>query len=333
MHSPAVVRTTTQTALDPGYLVDAALPQYDELGFFVDALRCVRDVLRVPLSGDVAIIGLSQGAKLAARFGCAAAARSRGELRVRAVVVAGAAWAAAEDVLAVPWWEEEPLQATPSSVSCEAALGSGVPPPLLLFQAANDVVVPYCTSGVALYRPDGAYLAAWALRYSGCAAALPLSPLVLARRPLLRAFCPVTPPAAADSSNGTDLLRIYTAAGAAAAGGGSSGSSSAGGCAAPVGMYWLSELQSSGHRWPGAMPAAGGQDGADVALAFFGRVAAAAAAGAPLSDDVFPWLGGESFSRCAAEGGTTPGWSADPCSDDAAAGSPPPPPPPSAWSF
>jgi hypothetical protein len=313
----------TQTALDPGYLDDAALPQYDELGFFVDALRCVRDVLRVPLSGDVATVGLSQGAKLAARFGCAAAARSRGELRVRAVVLAGAAWAAAEDVLAAPW--PQPQEA--ASSSCEATLGSGAPPPLLLFQAANDVVVPYCASGVALYRPDAEYVAAWALRYSGCAAAAPASPasppasplVVLARRPLLRAFCPVTPPPAADGSNGTDLLRIYAT----------------GGCtAAPVGVYWLSELQSSGHRWPGAMPAAGGQDGADVALAFFDRVAAAAAAGAsPLSDDVFPWRS-ESFASCAADGGTTAlGWSTDPCSDAAAGQASPPPPPPGAWSF
>jgi hypothetical protein len=95
------------------------------VAFVWDAFRCVRDALRVAaLSGDVYVLGYSAGAKLGARVACDAARVSAGQLRIRAL-------AAGCSLLA-------DAQATPV---CEGALGGGRPPPLLLFQAANDVDV------------------------------------------------------------------------------------------------------------------------------------------------------------------------------------------------
>jgi len=65
----------TSTALDPAGAVGDVVTNGCELAFFVDAARCVSDVLQVPLSGDVYALGFSQGGKLASRFGCEGAGR------------------------------------------------------------------------------------------------------------------------------------------------------------------------------------------------------------------------------------------------------------------
>lgn len=193
---------STTTALDPAHVAGSVLTTH-ELPFFVDAVRCVRDVLRVPLSGDVYAMGFSQGGKLASRFGCEGAAASGGELRVRAVAAAEALYT-----------QQPALRG-----ACAAGASDAAPPPMLLFQAQNDDVVPFCSAKG--YAPDALYWNAWSGAYNGCMQAAPGSE---DSPPIMQALCapdaPTLPPVAAakemvDTSaarvaNATRLLRVYT---------------------------------------------------------------------------------------------------------------------------
>ena len=189
---------STTTPLDPAHVAGEVLTP-TELTFFIDAARCVRDVLRVPLSGDVYTLGFSQGGKLASRFGCEGAGASGGELRVRAVAAAEALYAA------------QPAQRG----SCAAGAADANPPPLLLFQAQNDTVVPFCTA--AAYDATAVYWATWAGAYAGCMPSAPVIPDSGAiSPPIMQALCapdaPTLPTAAATprSAYATRLLRVYT---------------------------------------------------------------------------------------------------------------------------
>ena len=199
---------STTTPLDPTHAVGSLLTP-PELTFFADAVRCVRDVLRVPLSGDVYALGFSQGGKLASRFGCEGAAASGGALRVRAV-------AAAESLYAQP--------KAAGGGACAAGASDAKPPALLLFQAQNDAVVPFCTAG-PVYEATEIYWAAWSGLYSGCMPATPVPPNSdTVSSPIMQAFCapeaPTLPPAgtqqemvasgAPRAANATRLLRVYT---------------------------------------------------------------------------------------------------------------------------
>ena len=156
----------TTTTLDPGWGLDQQFPQQDEMRFFVDAIACVKYVLSVALSGDVFVVGFSQGAKLATRFGCAAAAISS-ELRLRGVVAAEGFFA---DEAAYP--------------TCGADAGSVTPPPLLMFQAQQDAVVPYCNPG-APYIHSSEYFTRWAAGYAGCQQTVPFGQQILVNSPVL----------------------------------------------------------------------------------------------------------------------------------------------------
>ena len=209
--SPALNGTcvwgSTTTPLDPTHAVGSLLTS-PELSFFADAVRCVRDVLRVNLSGDVYALGFSQGGKLASRFGCEGAAASGGALRVRAVAAAESLYAA------------QPA----SRGACAAGASDANPPPLLLFQAQNDAVVPFCTAG-PVYEATSLYWAAWSGTYAGCMPATPVLPKSDAvSPPIMQAFCtpdaPTLPLIAATQemvasgaprvANATRLLRVYT---------------------------------------------------------------------------------------------------------------------------
>ena len=156
----------TTTTLDPGWAADQQFSQQDELLFFVDAIACVKSVLNVDLSGDVYAIGFSQGAKLVTRFGCAAAAISS-ELRLRGVVAGEGFFA---DEAAYP--------------TCGAVAGGVTPPPMLLFQAQQDAVVPYCTPGAA-YIQSSEYYHRWAAGYAGCQQTVPFGQQILVDSPVL----------------------------------------------------------------------------------------------------------------------------------------------------
>ena len=210
-HAPfvlfAAVWGSTTTPLDPAHAAGVVLTQL-ELPFFVDALRCVRDVLRVPLSGDVYALGFSQGAKLASRFGCQGAAASGGELRVRAV-------ASAEGLF------------VEQGATCASSSSDKAPPPLLFFQSQSDTVVPFCVAG-PVYEASAAYWNAWTA-LGGCVPSSPLLPTNNAESagtipPIMQALCTpdaqTLPPAvkaqemtsagAARAANATRLLRVYT---------------------------------------------------------------------------------------------------------------------------
>ena len=209
--SPALNGTcvwgSTTTPLDPTHAVGSLLTP-PELSFFADAVRCVRDLLRVNLSGDVYALGFSQGGKLASRFGCEGAAASGGALRVRAVAAAESLYAA------------QPA----SRGTCAAGASDANPPALLLFQAQNDAVVPFCTAG-PVYEATSLYWASWSGLYSGCMPATPVLPnSATMSQPIMQAFCtrdaPTLPPAATQqdmvatgaprAANATRLLRVYT---------------------------------------------------------------------------------------------------------------------------
>lgn len=187
----------TSTALDPAGAVGEVVTNGCEVAFVVDAVRCVSDVLQVPLSGDVYALGFSQGAKLASRFGCEGSAASGGALRVRAVAAA------------------ESLFAQPDAASCASGSADTRPPPLLLFQAQNDPVVPFCVPG-AFYEATSVYFNKWATGFDGCrSSSTPLSSS--ATPPVLQALC--APGAATLSgaavahelvADATRLLRVYT---------------------------------------------------------------------------------------------------------------------------
>lgn len=198
---------STTTPLDPTHAVGSLLTP-PELSFFADAVRCVRDVLRVALSGDVYALGFSQGGKLASRFGCEGAAASGDALRVRAVAAAESLYAA------------QPA----SRGACAAGASDDKPPALLLFQAQNDAVVPFCTAG-PVYEATEIYWAAWSGTYSGCMPAAPVLPSSDAVSALImQAFCApdaqTLPPVgtqqemvasgAPRAANATRLLRVYT---------------------------------------------------------------------------------------------------------------------------
>lgn len=198
---------STTTVLDPAHAAGSVL-KTDEMPFFVDAVRCVRDVLRVPLSGDVYAMGFSQGGKLASRFGCEGAAASGGELRVRAVAAAEALYTA-----------QPALRG-----ACAAGASDAAPPPMLLFQAQNEDVVPFCIAGKG-YAPTNLYWSSWAGVYNGCLPAIPLVPgSTEISPPIMQAFCApdaaTLPPVAAEkemvatsaarAANATRLLRVYT---------------------------------------------------------------------------------------------------------------------------
>ena len=159
----------TTTTLDPGWAADQTFPQQSEMRFFADAVACVKTVLGVSLGGDVFALGFSQGAKLVSRFGCAGAAVSGGELRLRGVV-------AAEGFFA-----DEVAYAT-----CGAAVSRGdvTPPPMLLFQAQQDATVPYCTPG-APYIQSAEYFNRWAAAYARCRQTVPFGQQVLANSPAI----------------------------------------------------------------------------------------------------------------------------------------------------
>jgi hypothetical protein len=118
----------TGTPLDPGYVTDdQLLGQQNEMRFFVDAIRCARQLVEaqpVPmqnrLSGDVYALGFSQGAKLVTRFGCQGYAISGGALTVRAVAAAAAI-----------------LADTVNIQRCANSAADNAPPPLLLFMARS----------------------------------------------------------------------------------------------------------------------------------------------------------------------------------------------------
>jgi hypothetical protein len=204
---------STTTPLDPAHAAGSAVaPQ--KLTFFADAMACVRDTLRVPLSGDVYAMGFSQGGKLASRFGCEGAAASGGTLRVRAVAAGEALYAAL------------PAQ----SGACAAGASDAVPPPMLLFQAQNEKVLPFCVAGTG-YAAQQLYWHAWAGAYNGCLSATIAPSSEEISPPIMQALCspdaPTLPPfiagkasemvgaaattaGEARAANATRLLRVYT---------------------------------------------------------------------------------------------------------------------------
>ena len=113
----------------------------EEIDFLWSVADCLRDQLGIPLSGEVYLAGLSQGGKMATRLACS----THAGFTVKAIAVAAG------------------VQAEPG-ISCPAAI------PLLLFQGGLDPVVPFCTTGSFLYRPNAASLSLLARStMNGCA--------------------------------------------------------------------------------------------------------------------------------------------------------------------
>jgi poly(3-hydroxybutyrate) depolymerase len=127
----------------------AAAAPYDDVAFVWALAACVRDGLRVRLSGAVHAAGWSQGGKLASALACApppAAASAAGFFL--AAVAAGAGLTACDDAMS-----SAPVP---------------VPVPLLVLQGGADSFVPFCSDG-AVYRSGQSALAAWAApRRNGC---------------------------------------------------------------------------------------------------------------------------------------------------------------------
>ena len=330
---------STTTALDPAPAAGSVL-KTNEMPFFVDAVRCVRDVLRVPLNGDVYAMGFSQGGKLASRFGCEGAAASGGELRVRAVAAAEALYTA-----------QPALRG-----ACAAGASDAAPPPMLLFQAQNENVVPFCVAG-AVYAPTNVYWTTWAGLYNDCVPDIPLAPgSNEIGPPIMQSLCApdaaTLPPIAAAKemvatsaarvANATRLLRVYTNGlrwcvwcfGCRSV---SAHADIVAPCATstrPLALFWTYDVAS--HLYPGPMAALGGLDFTDVALRFFTNVRERGDAPMFGNNEAFaPLLSG--FAPCTAQVAAPAllpalpglnGYSAGPCLDLQAQAGPLPSPPP-----
>ncbi len=119
---------------------DTTLP--DDVSFLYDVAACVRDTLRVPLSGALFTAGWSQGGKLASGLACAPAPPNgtRG-FNLSAIAVG------------------EGL----SAGNCTQAASI----PMLMLQGGEDKLVPFCCDGVP-YRAGSESLQSWAAP-RGCA--------------------------------------------------------------------------------------------------------------------------------------------------------------------
>jgi poly(3-hydroxybutyrate) depolymerase len=110
----------------------------DDVAFVYAAAACVRDSLRVPLSGALFASGWSQGGKLASALACVdpGAEKPGREGFTLAAVAAGAGL---------------------SSGRCDAARAT----PLLMLQGGDDKLVPFCRDG-APYEAGVKALTTWA---------------------------------------------------------------------------------------------------------------------------------------------------------------------------
>ena len=223
--------TDTVTSLDPVNPLEP--PSLNEVSFFFDALQCVRDVLApivglYSLSGNVLALGESQGGKLASRLGCST---PRPGFTVRGVF-------AVEGLFA-------------DAAQAPMCTNGHAPPPLLAFQATEDLVVPFCISGAA-YAAGRGYWNAWTNFGQQCwhwpGRTTPPLPIMYAQCPGGRVPVPPYP-------HNTTLLGIYSPLG----------------CSSSMALAWTSETRLSGgnHKWPGVMSAFGGLDGGGVAALFF----------------------------------------------------------------
>jgi poly(3-hydroxybutyrate) depolymerase len=127
-------------AAEPGDAAyGAAAPPYDDIAFLWAVAACVRDTLRVRLTGRVYAMGWSQGGKLASALACSRGAH--GFAPAAAAIGAGL-------------------------TACDGAPATAqqlLPPPLplLVMQGGADVLVPFCVDGMA-YRAGALAVAAWA---------------------------------------------------------------------------------------------------------------------------------------------------------------------------
>jgi len=252
----------TTTADDPGrFAFDGA--DGDDVAFAYDVAECVADLVATmedlpSLSSELYAMGESQGGKAASLLGCT---QPREGWSIGGVFVSGGLFA--------------------EKSSCSII---GPPPALIVFQAQDDTVAPFCT--YFAFAPTALPWSVWATEFNRCAAAAPSKSPHDITEPVLDTLCPRT---AARQLNATIVQRAYVNTPA---------------CLSPMALFFTNERRSSaaianGHLWPGMMEAFGQRcGGACVAARFFGNLAGGREAFAGLLDGLLPCSDGSlSFGR------------------------------------
>jgi len=224
--------TSTMTRADTGLLLEkvAMSPEQEaaahgEIAFLFAVCDCLQRTLALHIDG-VYVAGYSQGSRLASQFACAsplAALQSAGFNGVKGVIATG-------------------------SIEADAAVfphcARGKPPPMLVFQAQEDMAMPFCRDSLP-YGAGQRHFLTWAQSYAGCATGtgtgMPLA---------ARVFCG----APFDVRVGYHAMRAYVFD-----------------CsAAPLAMMLISDnANMAGHSWPRSMAELGGRDATAVMLQFF----------------------------------------------------------------